>query len=504
MATGNALKGSTRTEFGDWQTPLDLAMKVCRHVAEHITPKSVFEPNCGEGAFLKSSIQVFSEAESFLGLEINPQYAEEAAKINSSRLKIIKGDFFTDDWQEKIRKLAQPLLVIGNPPWVTNSELAKLRSENLPVKKNFQRFNGIEAITGKSNFDISEWMLIREIEALQGKNAVLAMLCKTTIARKTVLYAWKNKYKFNYAAIRRIDAKKHFSVAVDACLLVIQFMPGSDKTYCSCSVFSSLHDIKPSYVLGLRNGRLVSNVEVVDTYKDCISTTSSEFVWRSGIKHDSAKVMELRIDDGGKIWNGYDDLVDIETNLMYPMLKSSDLANGKIKPIKRFMLVPQKLVGSDTSSLKHAYPKTWNYLMSYSSVLDKRRSSIYKKRPRFTIFGVGEYTYALWKIAISGLYKSIRFRVIGSEGNKPIVFDDTCYFMPCESEAEAEIILRILQTQTANDILSAHIFWDSKRPITRDILSLLSISKIAEKNGMLHELKASSSKLSYSTQQTLF
>ena len=37
---------------------------------------------------------------------------------------------------------------------------------NLPEKKNFMGLRGMDARTGKSNFDIAEWMLIQLIEAL--------------------------------------------------------------------------------------------------------------------------------------------------------------------------------------------------------------------------------------------------------------------------------------------------------------------------------------------------
>ena len=55
---------------------------------------------------------------------------------------------------------------------------------NLPDKTNFLSHNGLDAITGKSNFDVSEWMLIRVIEWLRGHNGYIAMLCKTSVARK--------------------------------------------------------------------------------------------------------------------------------------------------------------------------------------------------------------------------------------------------------------------------------------------------------------------------------
>jgi len=38
-----------------------------------------------------------------------------------------------------------------NPPWVTNSQLSALNSNNLPAKSNFKQAKGIDAITGKQN-----------------------------------------------------------------------------------------------------------------------------------------------------------------------------------------------------------------------------------------------------------------------------------------------------------------------------------------------------------------
>ena len=34
-------------------------------------------------------------------------------------------------------------------------------------------------------------------------------------------------------------------------------------------------------------------------------------------------------------------------------------------------------------------------------ILDNRKSSIYNKRPRFSIFGIGDYSFSKWKVAIS-------------------------------------------------------------------------------------------------------
>ena len=115
----------------------------------------------------------------------------------------------------------------------------------------------------------------------------------------------------------------------------------------------------------------------------------------------------------------------LESEFLYPMLKSSELANGR--ELSRYMLVTQKAIGEDTAAIAETPPLTWRYLESHGDTLDSRLSSIYRKRPRFSVFGIGEYSFAQWKVAISGFYKSLDFRVVAPCEGRPVVLDDTCY-----------------------------------------------------------------------------
>ena len=112
-------------------------------------------------------------------------------------------------------------MFIGNPPWVTNSELSVLESSNLPQKNNSDNVRGIEAITGKSNFDISEYIIKLLIDNFSCKKSVYAFLCKISVAKKIMNRLWKNNFAYNSAEIYPIDSKKYFSAAVDACLFYL-------------------------------------------------------------------------------------------------------------------------------------------------------------------------------------------------------------------------------------------------------------------------------------------
>ena len=218
------MKSSSKVEFGDFQTPHDLAREVCALVSTlGEKPSVILEPTAGRGAFMLAAAQAFPKAK-LLGWEINDEYVTDAmAALNmaglSARSTVTKQDFFSCDWEGVLSKQEGNVLILGNLPWVTNSGVSVVKGTNLPVKENFMGLRGIAARTGKSNFDISESMLIRLLRALRGKPATFAILCKTATSRKFLRYAWQNEGRIESAALYRIDAAAHFNAAVDACLL---------------------------------------------------------------------------------------------------------------------------------------------------------------------------------------------------------------------------------------------------------------------------------------------
>jgi len=477
------VKTKRKTEFGDFQTPSRLARKVCELLSKQMSnPLSLIEPTCGRGNFLFAAMDKFQSIKRAVALDVSPDYVQFVksnlvGRMDRNRIEIIEGDFFHTDWSAILKDLPEPILVLGNPPWVTNAHLSALNSSNVPEKSNFQKFDGFDAVTGKSNFDISEWMLIRVLHWLDNRDAVMGMLCKTAVARKLLSYAWKNSISLSDSAIYQIDAATYFDASVDACLLVCEF--SQDTRSQSCGVYKNLDDEKLARIIGSRNGEVIASIETYERWKHLLGETK---MWRSGVKHDCSKVMEF-VKEGDKFRNGLGELVELEDGFIYPMLKSSEVVNGSAKHPRRWMLVTQKKVGDDTSAIKDIAPKTWEYLLRHAESLDKRKSSIYKKRSRFSVFGVGDYSFSPWKVVISGFYKKLYFKVVGNLAGKPVVLDDTCYFIPCESQEEAEHFSSLLNSDISKEFFGAFIFWDAKRPITVDILRRLDLAKLEQEIG---------------------
>lgn len=466
--------------FGDFQTPEELADNVVACAAGlGLTPAAVLEPSCGSGSLLHAAIRCFPRARAW-GVEIDPEHLARArARLPAAsrrRTTLLQADFFTLAWPRLLAGLPDPLLVVANPPWVTNATLGALGGSNLPVKDNAAGLNGIGAITGKSNFCISEWMISRMIEWLGGRRAALVVICKTSVARRVLANAWRRGQRPGAATMYRIDAQRHFRARVQACVLVID-ATANERTD-ECADHASFEARAPQRRLGWRDGGLVADVE---RYELCRHLRSAHpRPWRSGIKHDCARVMELAWRDG-RLVNGLGESVDVERDYLHPLLKGSDLARRRAP--SRSLLVPQRHPGADTSAIAQRAPKTWRYLCAHAALLDRRASRVYRGRPRFSIFGVGSYSFRRWKVAIAALHKTLDFRVVGPHRGAAVVLDDTTYFLPCTHRLEARRLTELLSSPLARDFYSSLIFWDAKRPITSETLGLLDLECAARELG---------------------
>lgn len=477
---GNALRDQRQVEFGDWQTPLPLAEAVLS-VIRQARPcfGAVLEPTCGQGSFLRAAAAAYPHAR-LSGYDISASYVQATREqLDGHNVDIQVADFFQMNWEKTLEQLPEPILIVGNPPWVTNSALGTFEAGNLPKKSNFKGYAGLDAMTGKSNFDISEWMLLRLLEAAVARDFTMAMLCKASVARRVMEWVASQRRPVE-GEVRTIDARSHFSAAVDAVLLTV-------RKHAAChvngglrwAVYPTLGASAPTRHMGVVDGKTCSDLEAF------LATRSleglSEIEWRSGIKHDCARIMELEIGKNCLI-NGLGEAVELEHEYLYPLLKGSDLANGRASARRR-VIVTQRQLGEDTSRIRERAPATWRYLAEHRQYFDARKSSIYRDQPAFALFGVGDYSFTPYKVAICGLYKKLAFTVVRPIDNRPVMVDDTAYFLPCGSAEEAEDLARALNSGVAAKFFQARVFWDAKRPISKALLQSLSLEALLKLQG---------------------
>lgn len=482
-----------RVSYGDWQTPHLLARKVCvSHILRCGIPDVVIEPTCGLGSFVLASLESFPNLSEIHALEINREYTR-TLKLNIllnalshpnreyPDIYIYTDDFFKFDFSNIVNKCKLNnwnLAILGNPPWVTNSTQGRNNSNNIPVKRNSFGLKGLDAITGKSNFDISEYITLRLLELSQFNKGGISFLLKNSVIRNILTKQRVENIHIENIEQRLIDASSEFNVSVDASCLSATF-DGLPSVTCTVKDFYS---DKCLYEYGWIGNSFVSDTKLYNSVSKYDRT--STYIWRSGIKHDCASVLELTL-EGETLVNGLGEVVEIEDDIVFPLIKSSDVRKYHNTPIRKYIIVPQRKMGTDTSVLKETHPKAYNYLTKHEWAFNQRKSSIYRDKDKFSIFGIGDYSFSKYKIIVSSLYKTISFILVSQYAGKPILVDDTCYQLDFNNYEEAKTIYDALNSKEIQSLLYSLIFKDAKRVVTKSLLMRLDVAQLCVDKGII-------------------
>ncbi|MBZ0241870.1 MAG: hypothetical protein K8F24_01525, partial [Bacteroidales bacterium] len=251
----NKAEEPDRREYGDFQTNMKLALKSADYIKSISRDENlafILEPTCGKGNFIIAALATFTDIKRIVGIEIYQPYVWET-KFNIldfflnnknrsvSEIEILHANVFDFDF-ESLSKETRSLrtCVIGNPPWVTNSELSSLASKNLPQKSNFKKHTGFDALTGKGNFDIGESISLLMLKYFSSHQGYFGFLVKNSVVKNLVYDQKKNLYPINELKKLAIDAKKEFNVSVDACFFVAKFNLQAGLTCSDTDLYSLL------------------------------------------------------------------------------------------------------------------------------------------------------------------------------------------------------------------------------------------------------------------------
>jgi hypothetical protein len=476
-------------DFGDFQTPPALVEAVLTRLRPLGPFARALEPTCGRGSFIAGLLREPVPPREIVGIELQAAHvaaaralAEDlAAKAHGDVstperpcVTVMEDDVFGVDLAALPWRADGPLLVVGNPPWVTNAELGALGSANRPERRRMHGLSGLAALTGASNFDLAEAVWLKLLRELGLQRPVVALLCKASVAHRVLRQADASGLGLSDARIYELSGPRWFGAQVAACLFVAR--AGGAPGACA-EVHASLEETVPRARVGIVGGELIADLDAWSEVEALDGTWPLE--WRQGVKHDATGVMELSWRGAGWV-NGLGEQVDVEPDAVFPLMKATDLARGHWPP-RRAVVVTQRTLGEPTERLAERLPRLWGYLVRHAVKLDGRRSSIYRDRPRFSMFGVGDYTFAPYKVAVSGLHSPPRFRVLGPWGGRPVLVDDTCYLLECSGAAEAAVLAAALGSGSASRFFGTLLFRGGKRPVTKRLLRRLALGPLLER-----------------------
>ncbi|MCS7015058.1 MAG: hypothetical protein NZM42_02925, partial [Gemmatales bacterium] len=129
-----------------------------------------------------------------------------------------------------------------------------------------------------------------------------------------------------------------------------------------------------------------------------------------------------------------------------------DVQRWRAEPSAYILMVQDPVTrrGLDQNTLQRQYPRTLAYLQRFESVLRKRSSRgvsdmLKKGAPFYTMFGVGEYTFAPWKVVWTRLAQ-IQAAVAGHQNNRPVVPQETVTLVECRAKSEAHYLAALVNS----------------------------------------------------------
>lgn len=478
MASATTSSRSSAFDAGDFQTPGSLAKRVWR-VLPAARYDLVLEPTVGLGAFVGTA-PGWARSSRWCCLDINPRYVALTRAIleveGFQGFTIEDKDVFTLETGDLVRAAngSRALLVVGNPPWVTSAAIAAGGGTNRPTARKQIGFARLDSVTGRSNFDLAEAVIHRVLDAGRTFDRVdLALLVKESVAMR-MLDMFGRDPRFASMTFSRIDAAREFGVSVSAGLLQASRVESSAPAEPRLVIRESIGGAVER-VAGLVGAQVIADIEAFSRRPRALRADEGRR-WRQGIKHDVSRVLELEPVEGG-YRNGFGDVVELEPEVMVPLYKSSDIANGR-SPRKWFPLY-QRDLQDDLSSLADRWPLLAAYLRRHSDSFARRGSRIYAKKPLFALFGIGDYTRAPFKVAVAGMYPRPVFRVLCPDGGQAPLVDDTCYLLPFSRLREAEVVAGFLNSSPVAELIDSMVVGSAKRPITARALSCIWVPDAA-------------------------
>jgi hypothetical protein len=150
----------------------------------------------------------------------------------------------------------------------------------------------------------------------------------------------------------------------------------------------------------------------------------------------------------------------VERELVFPLLRGGDVSRWAAKPSLSILLTHEKgqrLNAIPESQMQQDYPKSYVYLKRFESILSLRKTRVIrnltKTGPFYSIFGIGDYTFAPWKVVWGEVATELDAAVVGESNEfgstKAIIPDHTCILVQCEKKLEAYYLCAALNSGPA-------------------------------------------------------
>ena len=543
-----------RLELGEYYTPRGVAELAIETIdADRIATESVLDPGCGSGVFLAVCLDRKIEAlrasqspdeildtltSTVFGIDLNPVAVKsaklayllallpilDAAETETVELPVFLTDALRLTREDTITFGSEQLALtvdtlVGNPPWITWDRLAEdLKDqwrETYVSALNLLPHEGASSRLGYANDDIAipfVWVCIHQYLTDDGTASfVLKRDVMKGPAGKLLRTLTVGDRPLALTHVHDFNGLQPFGEQVGADAALYTFASDRQPTFPieTTSWSRTAGETTPDFSTAatMRETLAVAETAIVPLDED--DTTSA---WirrdaergaigdcahdiRHGVKDDAQAVFSI---DRAQLSRR-----ELEPDLVYPYLKSKHVVSYGLFG-HDLRLVPMRTANEENEAdLRASQPRTYEYLDSHRDRLEDRSSSWLDQGPFYTVFGLGSYTWADYKVVWCRLGFKPQFAVVSTVddpdlGEKPVVPGDHCMFISTDNRYEAHFLCALLNSSLYQRSLR-DIAADGKASLSKTVVSRLELppwpdteesARLAELSMAAHEIVA--------------
>jgi hypothetical protein len=501
---------SSRRVFGEYYTPPALAELGVEEAASRVDGFGdgvVVDPGCGAGAFLIAALRRKRRAteggsggpadaldrlsSTVVGIDVNPVAVAAArtayllallptvadADVDRLSIPVFLGDALglADD-APTTGVEGRTSVLVGNPPWIPWERLPEAQKERLragPIDRlDLFDHRGASARLGHANDDLSLPFVWTCLDRYLRDGGVATFVLKRDHLRgpagRLVRTGRVGSRSLALDHVHDFGSVDPFG-GVDAAAALYVFRVGADapdagpgleddsavpttvweerddaaRLTDATSAFASLSALRSAVARTETGLTPVDADDPASPWRRVDASVAAvgecDYRVRHGLKDDAKAVFSVDDDVLGRI----------ESTHVYPYLRSKHVVKWGLFGHDRF-LVPQRKAGeANADELAREAPATYDYLESNRERLEDRGSSWFDGGPFYSLFGLGPYTWAPYKVVWCRLGFKPHFAVVSTVddpalGRKTVVPGDHCMFVACDDADEAHYLCALL------------------------------------------------------------